>query len=237
MVADAVTVRILYVHGIGAQNASGEWADALAQRVWERAMARKLAPMQRTITWGTDVAEALAPVRMDLRLRGLRFSAFRNALWEYGSDALVYGGQRSVRNAVLTRVEQAIIAAQTPVVIVAHSWGSVVAVDALVRLNQTNPFALPKVALVTLGSPLAITGTDAERIDALQWVNVFDPLDPIGSPLNGVRGYVCEDLSVQTTPWYSRVRPVAGPLQAHTSYWKHDRVVDAVVNTAERLVA
>lgn len=230
-----MTVRIVYVHGIGAQDASGGWADALAQRVWERAMARRIAPVSRTVTWGTDIAEALAPVRMDLRLRGLRFSAFRNALWEYGADALVYGGQRSVRNAVLTRVEQAIMAAQTPVVVVAHSWGTVVACDALARLHATGP--MPSCALVTLGSPLAITGTDFVPPAGFVWVNIADPLDPIGSPLNGVRGYVCEDLSVQTTPWYSRVRPVAGPLQAHTAYWKHERVVDAVVSTAERISA
>lgn len=225
--------RVVYVHGIGAQEASGEWADALAQRVWERAAARRVAVLQRTVTWGTDISEALAPVRMDLRTRGLRFSAFRSGLWEYGADALVYGGQRSVRSAVLTRVEREIMAAQTPVVIVAHSWGTVVACDALARLHATGP--LPPVALVTLGSPLAITGTDFVPPPGFLWVNIADPLDPIGSPLNGVRGYVCEDLSVQTTPWLSRLRPVAGPLQAHTAYWKHERVVEAVVGLAERL--
>lgn len=228
-----MTIRIVYVHGIGAQEASGAWADSLAQRVWERAMARKVAVQQKTVTWGTDIAEALAPERMNLRTRGVRFQAFRNALWEYGADALVYGGQRSVRNAVLSRVEREIMAAQTPVVIVAHSWGTVVACDALARLNATGP--MPTHALVTLGSPLAITGTDLVPAPDLSWVNVFDPLDPIGSPLHGVRGFACEDVSVVTTPWYSRVRPVAGPLQAHTAYWKHDRVVDVVTTAAARL--
>lgn len=233
-----MTVRILFVHGIGAQVANGEWADKLARRVYDAAEAQELPIAMRTVTWGTDIAEALAPERMTLRARGVKFAPFRSALWEYGADALVYGGQRAVRNAVLTRVETAITAAATPVLIVAHSWGCVVACDALGRLAANGPsVAPPRVGLVTLGAPLAITGTDLVPPASMPWVNVFDPLDPIGSPLNGVRDFTCEDLSLQTTPWYSRLRPVAGPLQAHTSYWTHERVVETVVTTATRLVA
>lgn len=233
-----MTVRIVFVHGIGASAANGEWADALARRVYAAAATRELAIAMRTVTWGTDIAEALAPERLTLRTRGVRFAPFRSALWEYGADALVYGGQRTVRNAVLTRVETAITAAATPVLIVAHSWGCVVACDALGRL-AANAAAVtpPRVGLVTLGAPLAITGTDLAPPASMPWVNVFDPLDPIGSPLNGVRDFVCEDVSVQTTPWYSRMRPVTGPLQAHTSYWTHERVVETVIATATQLGA
>lgn len=228
--------RIVFVHGIGAQSPSGTWADDLANSVFMQAGLRNLPISLRTVTWGTDVAESLAPERMTLRTRGVRFAPFRSALWEYGSDALVYGGQRSVRSAVLSRVEREIMAAQTPVLLVAHSWGTVVACDALARLSATTGMMPPPVGLVTLGSPLAITGTDFVPTQPFVWVNVFDPLDPIGSPLNGVRGFVCEDESVTTTPWLSRLRPVAGPLQAHTSYWKHPRVVEIVTNTAARLL-
>lgn len=228
-----MTVRITFVHGVGAQDPNGEWADGLAQRVYAAAESLRSSISMRTVTWGTDIAESLAPERMALQMRGVKFSTFRSALWENGADALVYGGQRSVRNAVLTRVEREIMRAETPVLLVAHSWGTVVACDALARLHATGP--MPRVGLITLGSPLAITGTDFVPPLGFVWVNVFDPLDPIGTPLNGVRGFVCEDVSLQTTPWHSRIRPIKGPLDAHTAYWKHSRVVDLVVKTAGRL--
>lgn len=228
-----MTVRIVFVHGIGSPDANGAWADSLARRVYAKATARDMAIAMRTVTWGHEIAESLAPERMTLRAQGVRFASFRKALWEYGADALVYGGQRSVRNAVLTRVEREIMAAQTPVVVVAHSWGTVVACDALARLHATGP--MPRVALITLGSPLAITGTDFVPPPGFAWHNVYDPLDPIGSPLNGVRGYACEDRAVVTTPWHSRLRPVRGPLDAHTAYWQHDAVVDLVTTVAGTL--
>ncbi|MFE0156470.1 trypsin-like peptidase domain-containing protein [Nonomuraea sp. NPDC059007] len=103
-------------------------------------------------------------------------------------DVAAYLDDSSVRQAVLASVERT-LPASGQVVLVAHSLGTVVAMDLLTRL----PAALEVPLLVTLGSPLGLDAVQGRLLSggphrpdrAGQWLNVWSQSDPvsIGCPL------------------------------------------------------
>jgi hypothetical protein len=227
-------VRLIFTHGIGSQTPGAGWDSTLAQRCVARLASQGVLADVQLATWGDAIENEIATPRIALASQGVRFGVPRRVLWQYGGDALLYGASRSARTGVLDRVERTVLSDDTPVVLVAHSWGTVVACDALRRMMDASGAPLPAIGLVTFGSPLALTGTDYDG--GHPWINLHDPLDPVGTPLNGIRQFACEDVRVVTTPWYQRLRPVAGPILAHTSYWQHATVRDAIVRMASQLV-
>ncbi|MFI6908995.1 trypsin-like peptidase domain-containing protein [Nonomuraea sp. NPDC050394] len=140
-------------------------------------------------------------------------------------DVAAYLDDSSVRQAVLASVERT-LPASGQVVLVAHSLGTVVAMDLLTRL----PAALEVPILVTLGSPLGLDAVQGRLLSggphrpdrAGQWLNVWSPSDPvsIGCPL--------ED------DWKGQVdeRAVDNPLQrSHdvAEYLSHPHVARALL--------
>lgn len=141
------------------------------------------------------------------------------------AEAKVYAAHRAVRAEVLRDV-----LAQLPthgsVVLVAHSLGSVIAVDLLTRL----PPDLRISALLTLGSPLAsetwkhtralATDFPYDRVGA--WVNVYDPRDPVtfGRGVSG-RFPMAVDLAVDMRSHSVRgyaAHPAVGAVLGHLLY-------------------
>jgi endonuclease G, mitochondrial len=141
-------------------------------------------------------------------------------------DVAIYLDQDDVRRAVLECVRSG-LPSSGPLIIVSHSFGTVVAMDLLAELEGKRDVRL----LVTAGSPL---GMDAiyERLltkgpkrpaDIGHWLNVWDQDDVVclGCPLKGTespwKGQVDEELQVsyQKSRVKGEVHDIAGYLANH----------------------
>lgn len=92
-------------------------------------------------------------------------------------------GPDNVRDAILDRMDAAMRALR-PHIVVAHSWGSVIAYDYLVHRGHDQDID----ALITVGSPLGQTYIQ-EHLAGFQypervrhWTNIFDAMDPATWP-------------------------------------------------------
>jgi V8-like Glu-specific endopeptidase len=116
-------------------------------------------------------------------------------------DVAAYLGQDTTRDAVLERVLET-MPGSGPAVVVAHSLGTVVAMDLLTRLGP----AASVVGLVTIGSPLGMDTVYSRlrvggpRLPAIAgpWVNAWCPTDAIaiGCPLADDWSGLAAELSV-----------------------------------------
>jgi hypothetical protein len=99
----------------------------------------------------------------------------------------------AIRDVVLDRMD-ALLRDFAPDVVLAHSWGTVIAYDYLVNRGLAHELE----ALITLGCPLGQTYVQ-ERVGAAaypprvrRWLNVFDAMDPVTWPdrriANDLRG-------------------------------------------------
>lgn len=101
-----------------------------------------------------------------------------------------------IRDVILARMD-AMMREMRPHVVIAHSWGSVIAYDYLVNRNYDGELG----ALITLGCPLGQDyvqerlGTTAYPAQVRHWLNVFDAMDPatwpdrrISNDLRGANG-------------------------------------------------
>lgn len=107
-------------------------------------------------------------------------------------------------------VREAIRSAGSPVVVIAHSLGTIVTFDALRQLGSD----APEIALLlTVGSPLGISNVLARLVDGLpppppipstvaRWVNVTDPFDPVAlvpelsprfAPIGAIRDHAVDN--------------------------------------------
>jgi hypothetical protein len=108
---------------------------------------------------------------------------------EYIGDFVKYLTSDRVRDAVDSRLQRALVpllASGQPVVLITHSWGTVVAHHTLRRLRAGRPTALH----VTLGSPLWIRlvrrrlNFDGHRFACSRWINIDADGDLIGGRLS-----------------------------------------------------
>lgn len=124
-------------------------------------------------------------------------------------------------------------------IVIGYSAGSVVAYDALTRFagstSPNNRVPEPKVALVTMGSPLAFyvasTG-NLQEPNALYWMNIYDKRDGLSSSLGEVfnsEKFIVDDVPVHT----------GGIFTPHLNYWGSKNVaeqVETVMCFAEHLL-
>jgi hypothetical protein len=156
------------------------------------------------------VARADAVATDGIALEGRRF-------WDPGFRILVGLAVRDViqylyegfADAVRDPVRETLAGVPDPVVVVAHSLGTIVAFDVL----SEETFANRDVALVTLGSPLGIENVQDRLRDGAgqphpiphpigQWHNLADPRDPVasGQAISGEfdpNGRIVDDLDVR----------------------------------------
>jgi hypothetical protein len=105
-------------------------------------------------------------------------------------------GGDDIRTVILDRMDT-MMRETRPHVILAHSWGSVIAYDYLMNRGYDGEVG----ALITMGSPLGQdyvqehVGTKAYPAQVRHWLNVFDAMDPatwpdrrIANDLRGARG-------------------------------------------------
>lgn len=137
-----------------------------------------------------------------------------------------YATNAKVRAHVLTRSLTG-LPPQGRLVIVGHSLGSVVAADLLGRL----PTGLEVVGMVTIGSPLANTAFDVDKLREVLadppahlawWVNIWNGADPIAARRGASSAF----------PWLLdlRIRTNAVGLAAHaaTDYLADDTVAETI---------
>ena len=265
------SVALLVVHGIGAQRRDG--ADAFVRRV-AAALARR-APgvaLASAVAWWAPLTQRLEDALVRRGPRGGRW--LRRLVVGYGGDLVAYQAPPRVWNvpgwtyaAVHRRISarlQDVLRAVTghsgrapttpvPLVVVAHSLGSVIFTDFVYDLETgvTPPrgldahYRLSLQALFTLGSPLALYGLryplrGLDRPIRLApggtWINAFYRADVVGQPLRGesaaYAAAVTEDwlLAPRLWPWYWT------PL-AHLAYWNDRRVIERVAAQLARAAA
>ena len=118
------------------------------------------------------------------------------------------------------------------VILVAHSLGTVIAMDALMHSAVLG--LVPHLTLVTMGSPLRraffrffpglyfpsssdlCSAALVKRIEHFRWLNCYRPLDYVGSRLGGM-----------TKPW-SKEKSTWQVLHMHANYWRDQRVLSVI---------
>lgn len=205
-------MRVVYIHGLHAHPAEaayrGAWDAALRRQAYVRDIETRMV-YWADIRLGLDAGEAGAARRRahERRARFTRLRPQTNSLLGYIVSAALhvadpairritgrfvtevylyfYGRTpaEDIRDAILRRMD-GIMRESRPDVLIAHSWGSVIALDYL--LNRADAPSLD--TLVTLGSPLGqayiqrhIGGASyPERVR--RWLNIFDAMDPVTWP-------------------------------------------------------
>jgi hypothetical protein len=219
-------LRIVYVHGIHAKPAEdvyrAEWDAAVRRLSYVREIESAMmywADIRLGLT-AADVAEAHARARRRgehrfARLRpqtnsplGYAISlvlhavdpAIRRITKELFTEVYLYfygrAGAQDIRDAILDRMDT-MMREVRPQVVIAHSWGSVIAYDYLLNRGYHGELA----GLITCGSPLGQdyvqehVGSKAYPAQVRHWLNVFDAMDPatwpdrrISNDLRGPRG-------------------------------------------------
>jgi hypothetical protein len=133
--------------------------------------------------WWAAIAFVLSVVRVDALVQ---LAHFAKDYLENRPDETEVGLRGRMRNRVRATLENVLQAGYDEVVVVAHSFGSVIAVDVLADWPHRDDFA--RLRLITLGSPIAVLGyrskwLDAERRQLLArpelqiWVDFHAPTD------------------------------------------------------------
>jgi hypothetical protein len=154
-------------------------------------------------------------------------------------DIFRYIGEPGYRDTLQKELDEVLDSSQdASIIIVAHSLGSVIAVDSLLNSGVWNN--RHSVVLITMGSPLRrfffrffpgllfppsacqIGRNISSRIGNFRWINVYRPFDQIGASLGLSREDAGKDVRV---PRWTRV------LRAHTGYFS-DPAVRAATNAS-----
>jgi hypothetical protein len=151
-------------------------------------------------------------------------------------DIALYVGTPSYRSSIQEHLTQIVAGipnrSTTAIWIVAHSLGSVIALDNLTNSTAWQP--TDHVRLVTLGSPIRrfffrffpgaffaprlglVVSTIASRIGEFTWLNAFRRFDYVGTSL-GLTGHGCDLPTRQNWP-------------AHANYWSDGKVARTVLD-------
>jgi len=153
-------------------------------------------------------------------------------------------GDENYRDRILSELDRLIEVHphESKIVILAHSLGTVIAVDSLTNGRAWNQNH--KITLITAGSPLkrmiwrffpgVLAGDNAEeciqkmrsRIGSIAWINVYRPWDQVGSNLGLSRKSL--GLDINTWQWWRLV-------SAHTSYWNDSKVLQSLSEVWKRV--
>ncbi len=267
-VAGVRHVAVLSVHGIGehGEGWSDLLRLGVEREVARRYPGGTLAVTWREVCWGEIIARRMR--RIQAALRGRQVPTYvRRWMDDFMPDAvsyreaydeihdLMHAAHDAARQEVRRRAHrQAVEAgavpdvareagedaeALAPVVVVGHSWGSVIAADWVYDRRSSGV-----AGLVTLGSPIRwlVAKLPPDAIDPARpplWLNVHDAFDPVASPLRPLSAEyaraVTEDREVRNGTFLDRLRPIGG-VRRHHNYAStpavHAAIVDVVAAAA-----
>ena len=220
--------EIICIHGVSERRDATGFSSALRVEVERQARKHGLGSRAR---WTEVVWSDLS----DLAASG----GLANAL-DMAMDVVRYERDAALRQSVGETLRGSLLA-RPGSVLVAHSLGSVVALDVLLGGG------VEVSSLITLGSPLGISGAGIDfleraprassALEGIDWLDIYSPQDPVhtgalGSlqAVVGARGlegsgYPCRSVSIDLG---------ANPIQAHTGYWRQPLVARWVLAAASR---
>lgn len=260
-------IAALIVHGMGTQEP--DFWQPLANDLDDRLV--RMGHAQGSVAWQSGFwADLLTPHEEDLWRRSqaagpLDFKSLRQFVVNALGDAVAYrrppGSQDNVYDEIHARVHASLrtlwqtISSDLPLVVIAHSMGSVIMSDYIWNAQTQNryakgegPFESMKTlsGFITFGSniplfslafpdPRAITFPPPELPPALaevaEWNNYYDEDDVLGWPLKELSASygaaVKADIEINVGTWYSSWSPAS-----HTQYWGDE---DFQVPVAEQL--
>lgn len=260
-------VALCVVHGIGAQKK--DWADRFVATVRRQVANRNPEiDVYPLVVWWAPVTQRYEDRLASRYRRGLGWTWLRRLVIAFGGDVIAYQSPSQVSapppwtyrtvhwridrrlralRATLERTETAGPGAPVPLVVVAHSLGSVIFSDFVydVQADQTagafaRRYGLAIRALYTVGSPLALyairypkLGFDRPiALDGGTWVNALYTSDVIAYPLRpaspSYAEAVVEDWTLPARWWPPLV--YLTPF-SHLAYWNDGRLIQRVADT------
>lgn len=248
---------ILVIHGIGKQGTG--FSDSFQQAVNEH-----LGASANVITWQEGYwadelngreSDMLAALR---KQGGLDWFRLREMVIAYFADAIAYrrapvtagGKTANTYTAIHDKIDSAIaalrqrlVAPDSPLIVVAHSLGSVIFSDHVwdcAKATEGDPFVNMRSlsGIITFGSNLPLftlalpkiepiafppVGLSASLAEKARWLNFFDPDDVLGYPLEpfyGNLGGKLIDRTINADGLFTSWSPMS-----HTEYWDDDGVI------------
>jgi hypothetical protein len=147
--------------------------------------------------------------------------------------------------------------AAKPLIVMAHSFGSVIMCDYIwdrqhninKELYGATPFESMKTlaGLITFGSPIPLFAVADDQVlriklprDTLQgdlkdnakWLNFYDAHDVFGWPLTDLRPRVCEDRPIKVGSIFTRWNPAC-----HTKYWTDNNFIEPVAQYISKILS
>ena len=269
-------LAVAIIHGIGTQadvrDAEGQhmFAQELISGLRQHLGAQADQVAFQTLYWASVLDKRERAYLDKLRNQPVRWRWLRRMVTLFLGDA---SGYRKVSQAYDTTYEEvhqclrgglnalrAKVAADTPLVILAHSLGGHIVSNFIwgqQRINKAEHCPLdPFLAMETLSGfitfgcniplftfaydpviPIRFPGhclTDAVTQNA-RWLNVYAPADPLGYPLRPLTNYtaiVAEDRPMSVGTWFKRHTPLS-----HMGYWQDRGFQRYVATYLQRLLA
>lgn len=269
----AAEIGVLVVHGMGRQR-DRHFADPMILEL--EARLERLGVAAGTVAWGRGYWADLLNRKEDelwdamRRDHALDFAKLRRFLLNAFADAVAYrrsdGAATGTYEAIHRRIHEQLASlrfalgdADRPLVILAHSLGSVIASDHVWNEQRRNAHARGTNAfermetlagIVTFGSNIPLFTLALEQVEAIafpppelpkalrleaRWLNYYDADDVLGWPLRPLSpsyaAAVSEDVAIDT----------GGPLTAwnpasHGEYWTDDSFTKPVAELIARIV-
>lgn len=249
-------VAVLYIHGVGNDKAgfSEDLHDSVLETIaldfnWGHPVDADF--VCREVCWFDVFQDQRSKLEGSLEAPGLTWTSARRFVLSTVAEAVAYENEvgNGAYEVVMSRVEKAIhelqklAGKQAPLVIVAHSLGSVIASNYIWDRQRRNrdpldnsPFEHLETLklLVTMGSPLALYagrwkdyGTPISMGSRKAvWSNLMAPADLLAWPLGSLNSKysreVTEDATVKLG-WFLGRTPAS-----HVRYWKSSKVADKV---------
>lgn len=248
-------VAVLYIHGV-ANDAPG-FSNDLHERIVEEVsfLTPTYSPsleddfIAREVCWYDVFKASREALTESIKHRGLSWNGLRKFTAGAIAQATGYedtkgeGSYEAVNTLVANALTNLSVDAgpNAPLVIVAHSLGSVIASNIIWdRQHNTSGLVTPLERLdtlklvVTMGSPLALYASRwpdmgvpfAARSKNIDWVNIIAPADLLAWPLSNLNSAYSREVTEDA------VLSVGGLLgwtpAAHTRYWKSQNVADKI---------
>ena len=248
-----MTVGIIYIHGIHVRKPG--YSTRIHQRVLDYLERRKnpegfrpcVDVSFREVYWA-DIFEPLSDkLRKGMHPAGLTWPLFRNEALMIIAQTLGYEDDRGIgaHERIQDRIQAKLrelqfeAGADSPVIFVAHSLGSIIASD-FIWDHQHYKRGFPRLrGLVTMGSPLAMWGMRWEdfgepitmQSQGRPWINLVADSDVIGWPLRNLNDRyaqeVTEDVVLPVTWNWKTWSPTS-----HVSYWTSSTVARTIGDMA-----
>jgi len=183
--------------------------------------------------WWAVLPFLLAMLQVDALVLLARFT---KDYFENREDESGVGLRDRLRRRIVAALESVLVAGYDEVVVVAHSFGTVIATDILA--DWPHEADLRRLSLVSLGSPIAVlrfrsSWLEGERRELLQprrlaaWVDYFSPSDWLCGAVTGHRESYGEAMSRKLdfeAPWPQKLSG-----QTHLCYYRDPRVLEQLV--------